>query len=264
MPSDKPGIIFRRIEMANEKEINGNKPFYSGHRKRLRTRYMENGIDSLMEHEILEFILFHSIPRVDTKPISHKLIDRFGSLKNVLCASGESLKEAGLSDISVAHIRLFNDMNNWLRRNGVVGKKLCDYNETGLLMVNEFDNCNTEKLIALMLDSKDEVIELKTICEGSFRGTSVNMKCLVKSCLDRNAAKVVIAHNHPSGDIRPSAEDHVTTSSVENYLSGVGIELVEHYIVADGTYFGIKRNGEDARRGIEEHYRRNFGFYDET
>ena len=249
--------------MANEKEKQ-DKPFYHGHRQRLRARYMENGIDALLEHEILEFILFHSMPRIDTKPVAHRLIDSFGSLKNVLCASRESLKEAGLSDVSIAHIMLFNDMNGWLRRNGVVGKKLDDYNEMGILMVNEFDDSNVEKLVVLMLDGKDEVIELKTICEGSFRSTSVNMKHLVKSCLDRNAAKVAIAHNHPSGDIRPSAEDHVTTSSVENYLSGVGIELIEHFIVADGTYFGIKRSGEEARRGIEEHYRRNFGFRNET
>ena len=250
--------------MTKDKETEKqNKPFYHGHRQRLRTRYMESGIDALLEHEILEFILFHSIPRIDTKPIAHKLIDRFGSLKNVLCASGESLKEAGLSEVSVAHIRLLLDVNKWVRRNGFVGKKLCDYNETGLLLVSEFDDDKEEKLVALMLDGKDEVIELKTICEGSFRATTVNMKYLVKSCLDRNVAKVVIAHNHPSGDIRPSADDHVTTASIENYLSGVGIELVEHYIIADGTYFGIKRNGEEARRGIEQQYRRNFGFYDE-
>ena len=89
------------------------------------------------------------------------------------------------------------------------------------------------------------------------------MRNLVQSCLDRNAAKVIIAHNHPSGDIRPSAEDHVTTASIESYLSGVDIELVEHYIVADGTYFGIKRNSEEARRGFKEQYRQHFSFDDE-
>ena len=238
-------------------------PFYYGHRQRLRTRYLENGIDSLLEHEILEFILFHSVPRVDTKPLAHKLIDDYGSLKNVLGASYESLKSSGLSDTSAALIRLFKDVNKWIFRNDVVGKKMNNYNETGLLMVNELDDSGCEKVVALLLDSKDEVIELKTVCEGSFRSTKVNVRNLVQSCLDRNAAKVIIAHNHPSGDIRPSAEDHVTTASIESYLSGVDIELVEHYIVADGTYFGIKRNSEEARRGFKEQYRQHFSFDDE-
>lgn len=246
--------------MAENKE---NKPYYYGHRQRLRERYLEGGIDALLEHEILELLLFYSIPRIDTKPIAHRLIDTYGSLKNVLGASSESLKANGLSESSIVNIKLFNDMNRWLRRNGVVGKKFNDYNEIGLLMVNELDDSGSEKLVVLMLNGKDEVIELKTICEGSFRSTAINMKSLVKSCLDRDAEKVIIAHNHPSGDIRPSAEDHVTTASVENYLSGVGIKLIEHYIIADGTYFGIKRNGEEARRGIAEQYRRGFGFDDE-
>lgn len=243
----------------NKKE----KPFYHGHRQRLRQRYFDGGIDALLEHEILELLLFYSIPRVDTKPIAHRLIDAYGSLKNVLSASPESLKANGLSESSVVSIKLFNDTNAWIRRNGVVGKKLSDYNEIGLLMVNELDGSSTERLVVLMLDGKDEVIELKTVCEGSFRSTKVNMRNLVQSCLDRKAVKAVIAHNHPSGDIRPSAEDHVTTAAIENYLSGVDIELVEHYIIADGTYFGIKRNSEEARRGIEEQYRHRFVFEDE-
>ena len=243
----------------NKKE----KPFYYGHRQRLRERYLSGGIEALLEHEILELILFYSIPRVDTKPIAHRLIDTYGSLKNVLDASSKSLMSNGLSEASVVNIKLFNDMNMWLRKNGVVGKKFSDYNETGLLMVNELDGSSTERVVLLMLDGKYEVIELKTVCEGGFRSTKTNMRSIVQSCLDRNAAKAVIAHNHPSGDIRPSAEDHATTAAIENCLSDVDIELVEHYIIADGTYFGIKRNSEEARRGFREQYRRHFAFDDE-
>lgn len=68
------------------------------------------------------------------------------------------------------------------------------------------------------------------------------MRNIVEPCLEKKAAKAILAHNHPSGDIRPSADDYVATSAVENYLSGVGIELAEHFVVADGTFFGIKKH----------------------
>ena len=251
--------------MTNDKEkTKPDKPFYHGHRQRLRDRYFENGIDSLHEHEILEMLLGYTILRADTKPLAHRLIDSFGSLESVFSASRESLKKAGLSDTTIAHIKLVTDTNKWIDRNKMVGKKCADHNETGLFMVNELDGCGTETLVALLLDSKDCVLGFKKVCEGSFRSTSVNMKNLIEACFERNAAKVILAHNHPSGDIRPSTEDHVTTTSIEGFLTGVGIELVEHYIIANGTYFGIKRNAEDARRSYEMQYKRNFGFYDET
>lgn len=224
---------------------NNDKNFCTGHRQRLRTRYIENGIDSLLEHEILEFILFHSIPRVDTKPLAHRLIDTYGSLKNVFDASLESLKANGLSEISAAHIKLFKDTSGWIRRNEMIGKKVSDYNELGRIVANELDGDSEERLIALMLSNKNEVLELRNVSEGVFKGTKLNMRKLVQCCLDRNAVKVVIAHNHPSGDTRPSAEDNVATTAIEDYLAGVDIELVEHYIVADGSYFGIKRHCKD-------------------
>lgn len=243
--------------MANSKN---EKSYKTGHRQRLRQRYIENGIDSLLEHEILEYLLFHSIPRIDTKPIAHKLIDEYGSLKNVLNASFESLKSSGLSDTSAALIGMYNDIGMWLRKNDAVGMKMADYNEAGRFLTQELDGLASETFVLLMLDSKNSIIGLERICEGGFRSTKVNMKKLLTPCLDKKACKVIVAHNHPSGDIRPSAEDHATTSTIENYLSGIEIELVEHYIIADGTYLGIKRNSRDVRTGIEMEYKNKFEF----
>ena len=249
-------------ENNNNTEINTNKekPYYHGHRQRLRKRFIENGIDSLLEHEILEFILFHSVPRIDTKPLAHKLIDEYGSLKNLLDASYESLRASGLSEASAAHIVLYKQLDKWICRKDTIGRQMADYNETGRLMVDELDTDITERLAALMLDSKNKVIGFCTVNEGDFRSAGINMRKLMQACLDRKAAKVVLAHNHPSGDLRPSAEDHVMTASVENSLYEIGVELVEHYIVADGTYLGIKRHSEEMRNGAESVYKRNFGY----
>lgn len=216
-----------------------DKKYHTGHRKRLRNRYIENGIDALAEHEILELVLFYSVPRVDTKPMAHKLIDEYGSLKNVFSAPFESLRAHGLSEASAAHIKLYSDLGAWFDRNSVNGMTLCDYNESGRFMVRELDGCSSEVLAMLMLDSKNKVLGIKIVCEGGFSNTKVSMKRIVEYCLEKKAAKIILAHNHPSGDVRPSAEDYAVTKSIENYLAGIEIELVEHFVVADGTFFGI-------------------------
>ena len=219
-----------------------DKKYHIGHRKRLRNRYIENGIDALAEHEILELLLFYAMPRIDTKPMAHRLIDEYGSLESVLNASFDSLKKHGFTDTAAVLVKLHYDIESWMEKNKIAGKTVDDYNKAGHLAVQEFDGAATEKLIMLMLDSGDKVLGISTVCEGGFSNTAVNMRSIVEVCFEKKAAKVILAHNHPSGDIRPSAEDYVTTSAIENLLSGVGIELAEHYVVADGTFFGIKHH----------------------
>ena len=100
--------------MTNNKDNN----FHAGHRERLRTRYLENGISSMADHEILEFLLFHTIPRVDTKNKAYELIKHFGGLSNMLCASVDALMEAGLTRNSAAHIKFVADLNKLVNHRG--------------------------------------------------------------------------------------------------------------------------------------------------
>lgn len=243
--------------MTKSKE---NTPHYIGHRQRLRTRYLESGIDSLLDHEILELLLFYSIPRVDTKPIAHRLLDAYGSLSNFFNASCESLMSNGLSESSAVLVKLYFDVAGRVRLREACNRKLTDYDEIGRLMVSELDGCPTERFVMLMLDSKDEVIGLKTICEGSFRKTKANMKFLNDCIVLRQAAKVVLAHNHPSGKLEGSTEDLVTTDAIDSFLSYVDVELIEHYIVADGTYLGLKRQNAQREKERELLYRSSFGY----
>lgn len=241
-------------------EIKKDKDFHTGHRGRLRTRYIENGIDALAEHEILELVLFHSIPRVDTKPIAHELVDSYGSLANVFEASFESLRESGLSEISAALIKLIGDVNTYIRNKGLLDIRITDYDETGRLFVNELDGMEKEKLVALMLNAKSEVVGLKTICEGELKSTDINLRDLAEICIGRKAVKVIVAHNHPSGNLKPSSEDYSVTSLISNVLLPLGIETVEHYIVADGTFFGIKKHSENARQCEGNEHKNKFEF----
>lgn len=235
------------------------KSFKTGHRHRLRERYLNGGINALAEHEILEFILFYSSPRIDTKPLAYRLLEAYGSLSNVMNASYESLRDFGLSETGAAHICMMRDVSAWTRHNEYNGKVMTDYLETGRFLVEELRGDSTERAVVILLDASDRFIALETISKGDFRSSAADMRALNSICVKRNASKVIIAHNHPSGDLRPSAEDHSVNAAMESFLSQIGVELVEHYIVASETFMGMKRYEKDMRAGREEAFRNSYG-----
>lgn len=229
--------------MTNNKDNN----FHAGHRERLRTRYLENGISSMADHEILEFLLFHTIPRVDTKNKAYELIKHFGGLSNVLCASVDALMEAGLTRNSAAHIKFVADLNKLVNHRECCSKKKLGYDEMGECLVNELRGESSEKVIAVLLDSADGIIDIVTVSEGSFTTAELSLRKFSEECFARKAAKIVFAHNHPSGNISPSVSDCVTTGNLVSFFSKIGIEVVEHYVIAGNEYVGIKRMEEMAR-----------------
>ena len=243
---------------------NNPKNFKQGHRERLRKRYLENGIDSLAEHEILEFILFYSIPRIDTKPIAYRLIDEFGSLEGVLSAPYEALTAFGLTSVCAAYIKLFSNVPSWINRNNIIGKMVSGYNEIGNAFLSEFGDDKTEKVVMMMLDSKNRVISMKTVCYGSFTGTKIETHILGQSAILKGAAKVAIAHNHPGGGKEISLNDHMTTGTLENLFSMLDVEVIEHYIISDGSFYGIYKHKEQVSKTGELIYFKNHVYHTET
>ena len=230
--------------MLNQKE---NKPDYLGHRQRLKDRYIKNGINSLAEHEILELILFYSIPRVDTKKKAYELLRHFGSLKNVVTAEFEALKSFGLTENTALHLRLFKDVPEWMSCKEFEGSRKMNYDDFGEFATKQLSGSPTEKLIAILIDSRECVIDVFTVCEGNFSESEVDLGAIAKMCVLRQAAKIILAHNHPSGKIAPSVADCITTENIDKFLSKLGVELVEHYIVAGNDYVGLKKMEEMAR-----------------
>ena len=86
---------------------------YDGHRKRIREKYLKNGINSLFDYEILELLLSYAIPRKDTKELAKELLKKFGSIEKVLNAKKEDLEKInGLGDISISFLKLMGELPN--------------------------------------------------------------------------------------------------------------------------------------------------------
>lgn len=225
----------------SDKNAKDVKNYHSGHRSRLRSRYLSNGIDALAEHEVLELVLFYSIPRKDTKVIAYKLIEHFGSFANVFDAPIEALIKFGLTPVSASHIKLFSDVNSRMEREELLSKKTPDYDELGEYAVRELGKGTGERVIAFLMDSKDKVIDIVTISEGISDSAEMNIKKLNEICVLKKISKVVLAHNHPAGSKQPSFNDCMTTHSLQNFFGKIGIEVAEHYIVSGKEFVGLKK-----------------------
>ena len=209
---------------------------HSGHRGRLRDKYIEHGIDALAEHEVLEMLLFNAIPQRNTNDIAKNLIDRFGSLSAVFDASMDMLIDAGLTRNQAAFIKLIPDVTRlyMVDRYSDRQDRVLDLDRLGFYIINKFiGKENEENALLLLYDSKGKEIYCDFFAQGTNRQLDLSIRHVVHMALRYNAASAVVAHNHPSGIATPSQEDLSTTRRLKEALALVGVDLLDHFIVAD-------------------------------
>lgn len=225
--------------------MSDNKNIHKNHRQRVRERYIKNGLSAFAEHEILELLLFHSIPRADTNPIAHRLIERYGSVKEVLSMPVDELvKNEGIGKNSATFLNFLGNFSRYLSSpdSDKDGKNnLSSYNAGGEYAARLLCDEKVECVIAILLDAGDNFICSQKIGEGSFAASGIDLRGLTSLCLLKDAAKVILAHNHPDGSLVPSLQDKSVTLSAGSLLSQIGVLLKEHYIVAGNSFVGLKR-----------------------
>lgn len=217
---------------------------HDGHRQRKREQFLNHGLDSMAEHEALELLLYYAIPRRDTNPLAHELIDRFGSLAGVLAAPWEELAKApGMGANAAALIALVPQLYRRARASAANEVILDSVERIGTFFREQFAAQNKEILYQLCLDAKGRMLCCKTVCEGDSGGVTFNVRKIVENALLSNAVMVALAHNHPSGFAVPSDSDIVFTREVRDALAAIHVELVDHIVVADDDYVSMRRTG---------------------
>ena len=218
---------------------------HSGHRRRLKDRFEKEGLDNFEQHQVLELLLFYCVPRVDTNPIAHALLDRFGSLAQVLEApASELMRVPGVGENTATFLTLINDVGRYYQVNRAARPTiLTTVEQCGNYLVPRFYNRRNETVFLLCLDAKCKVLCCKEVGEGSVNSAAVPIRRLVEMALGANATSVVIAHNHPSGFALPSDEDVCTTRRLALALAAVEIQLVDHIVVAEDDYVSMLQSG---------------------
>ena len=218
---------------------------HDGHRERMKKRFLEEGLDSFTQIQALELLLFYCIPQKDTNPLAHALLDRFGSLSQVLEAPVEELRKVpGVGEHTATFLNLITEAGRFYLVNRSSQEKILPSLEScAEYMLPFFFGRKVETVFLLCLDAKCKVLCCKEIGEGSVNAAGISVRRVVETALSAGATTVVLAHNHPSGLALPSVEDIQTTRRVAMALSAVEIHLADHIVVADGDYVSMVQSG---------------------
>ena len=223
----------------------GKESLHSGHRERLKQRFLHSGLDNFTDIQALELLLFYAIPRKDTNPIAHELLDRFGSLSQVLEARPEELTQIpGISDHAATLIHLVNQMGRFYQIDCARKMEiLTTLDQCGDYLVPYFYGRTHETVFLLCLDAKCKVLCCRELGEGGINSASISVRKVVETAIAANATTVVLAHNHPSGIAVPSDEDVQATRRISMALSAVDIHLADHVVVSGGDYVSMVQSG---------------------
>ena len=218
---------------------------HTGHRQRLRERFRAQGLGGFAEHEVLELLLTYAIPQKDVNPLAHALLERFGSLAAVLEAdAGELMRVPGVGENAATLIRLLFPLCRRVRTSGGRHEVIFNTRENiGAYFIELFLGERREVFYEACLDAKGKLLACYRLAEGSPDQVTINMRRVVENALNANASLVVLSHNHPSGVALPSKEDNQTTLQIRRALADIGVQLVDHVIVADGDFVCLRDNG---------------------
>jgi DNA repair protein RadC len=219
-------------------------PGYLGHRARLRRRLVDGGPAALLDHELLEAVLFLALPRRDTKPMAHALMRRFGGFADAIAAppvelgAVPGLGEAGvavLKAVEAAAVRLRAVaaerpvLSNW--------KRLVDYLTAALAYER------VERLRVLHLDLRGRLIADEAQGTGAVNHSPVCPREVVRRALEVGATALILVRNHPSGGPTPSRADVEVAAAVKAAGAVFGIAVHDHLIVGNGRHISLRREG---------------------
>ncbi|HHL39464.1 MAG TPA: DNA repair protein RadC [Deltaproteobacteria bacterium] len=226
----------------------------AGHRRRLRERFKKGGLRALHDYEVLELLLTYAIPRRDVKPLAKELIRRFKGFRGVLDAPIDELAAVrGMGENAALLATLVKECCALYLYDKVMGstcvgtpKDLVDY--LSVRLAGE----RNEKFLAVYLNTKNEIIEVETLHEGTLNETAVYPRTVVERAFKHNARSVIFVHNHPSGDPAPSRNDKLLTRSLERAAEGVGLAVLDHIIIGRNSFRSGKSEGWVGRRADPE------------
>lgn len=216
---------------------NNNKPenLHENHRARVRETFKRAGADGMPDHNLLELLLFYSIPRKDTNEIAHRLIAAFGSLSRVFDASYEELMEIdGIGESSALLISMIPSIcRRYIESSNSPKVNLSEPEEAMNYIIRKYYGSNkVESFYMLCLDAVGNLINCCKLGEGTPGSVIVDKRKVLETALRNKADKVIFAHNHPNGIAAPSKDDINMTSELSSVLFSVGIRLADHIIVA--------------------------------
>jgi DNA repair protein RadC len=215
----------------------------SGHRKRLKDRWLNVGDEGFSDYEMLELLLSFSIPRKDTKALSKLLLRRFGNLYNVLKSTPDQLKNVhGMGENSSILLNLCGSLSD-LEKPKILGSKIQSAYDLTDYFHREIGFKEEEYFYIVLLNQKNKVISVEQIEHGIENRAQIYLKKIVRSCLDYFATGVICIHNHPSGTEEFSNSDIELTKKIHTVLKSVEVRLLDHLLITQTESISMLEKG---------------------
>lgn len=218
------------------------KKLHEGHRKRIKMRYLAEGIDAFEDYQVLELLLFYCIPMRDTNELAHKMISQYGSLAGLFEADSKDIcKRCGVSENTAILLSMIPSLSRRYLK-GKWGEKpsLSSTTKAGEYAIGLFAGRTYEAFYVICLDSQNRVNYACLLHEGTLNEVPVYPRLVVELVLRHQANSVILAHNHPGGSLNPSKEDIELTKKIKAALEPISVAVVDHIITAGNRYMSFK------------------------
>ena len=238
-------ISIRRLmknKTINDSSIKKLNPS-EGHRKRLREKFIEAGLNGFLDYEIVELLLTLGTPRKDCKQMAKEAIKKFKNLKGVLDADIiELITIKGIGRSNALGLILFKAIYERYSKEKISSKLLLNSSKlVAEYLQTKIGNKKEEHFTILYFDTRNKLIN-EEISIGTLNASLVHPREVFKKAIKDNVAQIIIAHNHPSGDFKPSDQDISTTNRLVEAGKLVGISVIDHLIITSDKYFSFKEN----------------------
>lgn len=217
----------------------------AGHRGRLRKRFLQGGLESFLDYEIVELLLTLGTPLKDCKSIAKDAIKTFGGLKKTLDASSEELQKIkGIGPSNIFGLKLFQAVSERYSKEQMPKKVSLNSPEVvAEFLQKSIGREKKEHFVMLALDSRNNLVKISNISVGTVNASLVHPREVFKEAIQASATQIIIAHNHPSDDPEASPEDVAMTRRLGEVAKIIGIELLDHVIVTKSNFSSLKQNG---------------------
>ncbi len=218
---------------------------HKGHRQRLKNRFLKQGLSDFEDHNVLELLLFFSIPQGDTNETAHRLLKEFKTLSNVFDADiGDIIKVSGVGEHTASLIKLIPELLSKYHNDKTKDIKLINSTKSaGEFFLPKFYGKKNEEVHVLALDDKRKIINYEKLFEGTVNASQITIRKVIQFALTANATGIIIAHNHPTGVALPSGNDVNVTKKLISALELMSIQLLDHIIVADDDFVSLADSG---------------------
>jgi DNA repair protein RadC len=186
----------------------------------------------LLDHELIEYLLALAIPRRDTKPMAHRLVATFGGIGPLLEASPDTLRREGLSEGTVAALRIAHTTALRLLETRIEGRPiLSSWDALGDYLQAAMAHSSTEEVRVLFLNAKNILLANEALWQGSVDEAAVHVREVISRAIQLGATAVILVHNHPSGDPTPSSQDIRLTRDIVEAGRHMKITVHDHVVV---------------------------------